>query len=150
MMLMKNVMIGRMKFTMISIYEILGAIFGVAFALVFLQGIADKDSRFLFYNFFIGGVVYLLFLGIQTWFVLRGDISWVKGTGVYVGEETPFTNNGVAYEIKVKQGQRYIIVQLRNGKTYYYDGVDEFLCFWEVSEDFYQIRDLLGLTTSAN
>ena len=147
---------------MISVYEILGAIFGVAFAMVFLQGIAEKDSRFLFYNFFIGGggilfsgapiggIVYLLFLGIQTWFVLRGDTLWAKGTGIYVGEETSFTNNGVAYEIKVKQGQRYIIVQLRSGKTYYYDGVDEFLCFWEVSEDFYQIRDLLGLTTNAN
>ena len=40
-------------------------------------------------------------------------------------------------------------MQLRGGKTYYYEGVDEFLCFWEVSEDFYEIRELLGLATSA-
>lgn len=147
---------------MISVYEILGVLFGGLFAIIFLQGIAEKDSRFLFYNFFIGGggilfsgapiggIVYLLFLGIQTWFVLRGDTLWVKGTGIYIGAEDGFVRPTCAYEIKVRNGCRYIIVQLRSGKTYYYDGVDEFLCFWEVSEDFYQIRDLLGLTTSAS
>ena len=145
---------------MISVYEILGLVFALAFTFVFFEGIAEKNERLLYLNYFIGGggillsgsilgqIAFVFFLAVQTYFVVKGDTYWTKGVAIYIGKEDSFVRPTCAYEIKVRVGQRYIIVQLKSGKTYYYEDVDEFLCFWDVSEDFCEVRDLLGLTTS--
>lgn len=142
---------------MISVYEILGAIFGIAFVFVFLQGIAEKTEELLYLNYFIGGggilcsgrplvqVAFVLFLAVQTYFVVKDDNYWKKGVAVYTGGEDAFVRPTCAYEIKVRRGERYIIVQLNNGKTYYYEGVDEFLCFWKVSDEFFEAVEMLDL-----
>ena len=143
------------------IRDIMEALCAFAFLVCVLEGMAERDEKLLMGAFLIGGggiwlsgasigaLVYVLLLGGYSWFLLRGDKFWTTGTGVFRGEEDGFCRPTCAYEIKVRYGERYIIVQLRGGKTYYYEGVDEFLCFWEVSEDFYEIRELLGLATSA-
>lgn len=142
--------------------NVLKVICAVAFLACMLQGMAERDERFLYGGFFIGGIgiflsgagigslVYVLLLGVYAWFLLRGDKFWVTGTGVFLGREDGFCKPACAYEIKVRYGERFIIVQLRSGKIYYYEGIEDFLCSWEVSEDFYELRELLGLVNSAN
>lgn len=147
---------------MISVYEVLGAMFSIAFCCVFLQGIAEKTEGYLYANYLIGGggmlvsgspaaiAAYLFLLVVQTYFVVKGDTYWKKGVAIYVGEDDGYVRDSCAYEVKVRKGERYIILQLSSGKTYYYEDTDEFLCFWKVSEDFCEIRELLGLTTDAS
>lgn len=147
---------------MINVYEILGAIFAVVFTIVFLQGIAEKTQGYLYLNYFIGGggillsgtpwgaIAYVFLLGIQTVFVVKGDDYWKRGVAIYVGRTDSFVRNDCAYEVKVRSGSGYIILQLDSGKTYYYEDVDEFLCFWKVSDEFYDVVEELGLVVSAN
>ena len=140
--------------------EVWNVLCTLIFFIVVLEGIAENKEKYLLGAYFIGGggvllsgasiwaLVYVFLLGFFSWFLVKGFNFWEEGVGIYKGEEDCFCRPTCAYKIKVRNGERYIIVKLNNGKTYYYEDIEEFENSWDISEDFYEIRAMLGLTES--
>lgn len=147
----KKMMVAKM---MNGVIELLGLLLGFVFIVVFLQGTAEREEKYLFVNCGVGALISgclkggfpalcWLLIGLQALSVIRGDVSWKKGSAIYRGGVDFDLIRGRSYEIKVKSGEEYLLVKIKNGRVLYYDGVDDLLSSWDIGEGLQEIKRVI-------
>lgn len=111
---------------------------------VFVKGISSRDNRWLYVNYVFAFfeiiflntfVAYASIFGlllIQNAFLFKEDSYWKEGVVTFIGDTDPYRTNGNAYKIQMRYGIRYLIVQMKNGKAYYYEDSEQFYNDWNL------------------
>ena len=141
----------------INMMEALKALFMLGLITIFIKGISSRDYKWLFVNYvlgffeimflrtLVGYVSIFAMFAIQNFFLFKEDSYWKEGVITFIGDSDPYRTKGTAYKVQMRYGVRYLIVQLKCGKAYYYEDNEKFYDEWRIEPGNPQLEKIANM-----